>query len=123
MDQVFGKAKNDIQGLKAISAIEISTGLPIGSLVLDPSFDIDAASAYNAEVVKAKIKAKNAMGFEGELVEIIIIELSSQIHIIQPTPNEQYIIYLAADKASTNIGMTRKVVKQLAGELEVLLGE
>jgi len=60
--EAFEYAKSEIGGLKAISAVEVETGLAHGSLLIDPKFDLDAASAYNSEVLKAKIKAKNAMG-------------------------------------------------------------
>lgn len=112
--EAFGYAKKEIPGLKAISLVEVDTGLAHGSLIVDKSFDLEAASAYNSEVLKAKIKAKNAMGMTKEKIDLIIIELSSQIHMIQPTPNEKYLIYIAADRASTNIGITRKIVLEVS---------
>lgn len=120
MDVAFQNVKSNVTGLKAISAVEVSSGLSEGSLIVDKTFDLEAASAYNSEVLKAKIKAKNAMGMNKEKVEIIIIELTSQIHIIQPTPNEKYLIYMAADRSSTNLGIARKAVKEAAKELESL---
>ena len=121
MNEAFKKVKNALSGLKALSAVEVESGLSEGQLLVDSSFDLEAASAYNAEVLKAKIKAKNAMGMTKETVEMIIIELSSQIHIIQPTPNEKYLVYMAADRSTTNVGMARKVMKDVAKELQVLL--
>lgn len=114
----FEYAKSEISGLKAISAVEVATGLAHGSLLLDKSFDLDAASAYNSEVLKAKIKAKNAMGMEKEKVELMIIELSSQIHMIQPTPNEKFLVYMAADKSTTNIGIARKIIVEVSKRIE-----
>lgn len=116
--EAFEYAKAEISGLKAISVVEVATGLAHGSLVVDKTFDLDAASAYNSEVLKAKIKAKNAMGMEKEKIDLIIIELSSQIHMIQPTPNEQFLIYMAADKANTNMGITRKIVLEISKKVE-----
>ncbi len=121
INEAFKKVKNALSGLKALSAVEVESGLSEGQLLVDSSFDLEAASAYNAEVLKAKIKAKNAMGMTKETVEMIIIELSSQIHIIQPTPNEKYLVYMAADRSTTNVGMARKVMKDVAKELQVLL--
>ena len=118
--EAFEYAQSEIPGLKAISAVEIETGLAHGSLVVDKSFDLDAASAYNAEVVKAKIKAKNAMGMTKEKVELMIIELSHQIHMIQPTPNEKFVVYMAADR-SANIGITRKAVLEVSKRIEASL--
>lgn len=116
--EAFEYAQNEIPGLKAISAVEIETGLAHGQLVLDPAFDLDAASAYNAEVVKAKIKAKNAMGMNKEKIELMFIELTSQIHLLQPTPNEKFIVYLAADRKEANMGITRKAIKEVSNRIQ-----
>ncbi|MBR11119.1 MAG: hypothetical protein CMP48_25985 [Rickettsiales bacterium] len=120
VEKAFEHAKKEISGLKAISAVEVESGLSHGSLIVDEKFDLDAASAYNAEVIKAKIKAKNAMGMQKEKIDLMIIELSSQIHLIQPTDDEKYIIYMAADKSS-NVGIVRKVMKSISGEVQSAL--
>ncbi|WP_258101519.1 hypothetical protein [Marinoscillum pacificum] len=120
VEKAFEVAKKEITGLKAISAVEVESGLSHGSLIVDEKFDLDAASAYNAEVIKAKIKAKNAMGMQKEKIDLMIIELTSQIHLIQPTDDEKYIIYMAADKSS-NVGMVRKVMKSISGEVQSAL--
>ncbi|WP_258103965.1 hypothetical protein [Marinoscillum sp. MHG1-6] len=119
--EVFEEAKAELGGLKAISAVEIASGLSHGSLVVDTKFDLDAASAYNAEVIKAKIKAKNAMGMQKEKIDIMIIELTSQIHVIQPTDNEKFIIYMAADKSASNMGLIRKVMLGIAKDVQSTL--
>lgn len=121
IDAAFQEAKEGIAGLKAISAVEIASGLAHGSLIIDKSFDLDAASAYNSEVLKAKMKAKNAMGMEKENIDIIIIELTSQIHIIQPTDNGKYLIYMAADRSTTNVGIARKIILDVGKKIQSTL--
>lgn len=121
IEAIFEQAKNDISGLKAISAVEVASGLAHGSLIVDKAFDLDAASAYNSEVLKAKIKAKDAMGMSKEKIDIIIIELTSQIHIIQPTENNKYLIYMAADRGSTNVGITRKIILDVGQKVQAAL--
>ncbi len=118
IDKAFEEAKENISGLKAISAVEVETGLAIGSLIVDPAFDLDAASAYNSEVLKAKMKAKKAMGMDKEKIDIIIIELTSQIHLIQPTANAKYLVYIAADRSSTNIGISRRIALEVGKKVE-----
>lgn len=118
IQETFEYAKAEIGGLKAISAVEISTGLAHGSLIVDEAFDLDAASAYNSEVIKAKIKAKNAMGMEKESIELMIIELNSQIHMIQPTEDEKFLVYMAAEKGATNIGITRKIMLEVSKKIQ-----
>lgn len=115
---VFKEVGDELAGLKALSLVELETGLTIDSFIVDEKFDMDAAAAYNAEVVKAKIKAKNAMGLSNERIEAMIIELNTQIHIIQPTPDEKMIIYLAADSKKTNLGMARKAAKTASLDIQ-----
>ncbi len=115
---VFKEVGDELGGLKALSLVELETGLTIDSFLVDEKFDMDAAAAYNAEVVKAKIKAKNAMGLGNEHIEAMIIELNTQIHIIQPTPDEKMIIYLAADSKKTNLGMARKAAKTASLDIQ-----
>lgn len=118
---VFQEVKSQLTGLKAISAVEVETGLPYSTLVVDPSFDLEAASAYNAEVLKTKIRAKNAMGMTNEKVELMIIELTNQIHMIQPTPDEQSLVYMAADRTSTNLGIARKVMMEASRKIQAII--
>jgi hypothetical protein len=114
IEQAFEYAKKEMNGLKAISLVDVSSGLSHGSLIIDTKFDLDAASAYNAEVLKAKVKAKSAMGMAKENIEIMIIELTSQIHMILPLAGDKYLIYAAADRSNSNIGIARKVMIEVA---------
>jgi hypothetical protein len=51
----------------------------------------------------------------------MIIELSSQVHMIQPTPNEKFLVYMAAEKGATNMGITRKVMMEVSKRIEASL--
>ncbi|MBC6400860.1 MAG: hypothetical protein GDA51_08815 [Ekhidna sp.] len=118
IEEAFKEAREGIAGLKAISVVEVETGLAIDSMNLDKAFDIDAASAYNSEVLKAKIKAKNAMGMEKEEIDLILIELTTQNHLIQPSPNGKYLVYIATDKSSSNIGITRRIALSVGKKVQ-----
>jgi len=121
IESILEEAKSEIAGLKAISIVEVETGLARGSLTIDNAFDLEAASAYNSEVLKAKIKAKNAMGMQKEAINIIIIELSNQIHIIQPSGNAKFLVYIATDSTSSNLGIARKVALSIGKKVEEVL--
>ncbi|MDE0472781.1 MAG: hypothetical protein OXH57_12660 [Ekhidna sp.] len=114
----FEEAKAGITGLKAISVVEVESGLAIDSMILDKDFDLEAAGAYNAEVLKAKIKAKNAMGMDKERIDLILIELTTQNHLIQPSPNGKYLVYIAVDKNTSNIGITRKIALSVGKKVQ-----
>ncbi|RUT69823.1 hypothetical protein D0817_14500 [Flavobacterium cupreum] len=113
----LNEMKTNVNGFIAIAVTEIESGLSFGNLSLDPSFDPELAAAYNLEVVKAKLNAVKALNLNQE-IEDILITLSSQIHIIDISPNKKFMIYLAADSTKANLGMTRAILKKHKLELE-----
>ena len=114
----MNEMKANVSGLIAIAVTEIETGLSFGSLSLDKSFDVELASAYNLEVVKAKLKAIDALDLGSNDIEDILITLTDQIHIIDISPSKVFMIYLAADRTKSNLGMTRALLRKYKGELE-----
>ncbi|MCD0464663.1 hypothetical protein [Flavobacterium sp. ENC] len=113
----LNEMKTNVNGFIAIAVTEIESGLSFGNLSLDPSFDPELAAAYNLEVVKAKLNAVKALNLNQD-IEDILITLSSQIHIIDISPNKKFMIYLAADSSKANLGMTRAILKKHKLELE-----
>lgn len=117
----FGEdLKNNVSGFIAVSVTEVKTGVSYYSLSVDPSFDPELASAYNLEVVKAKFNAIKALNLD-QTIENIMINLSSQIHIIDISENNDYFIYLAVDANKANLGMTKallnKYKKDIVGKI------
>lgn len=113
----LNEMKNNVNGFIAVSITEIETGLSFGNLTADTNFDPELAAAYNLEVVKAKLNAVQALNLQQE-IEDILITLTDQIHIIDISPNNKFMIYLAADAKKANLGMTRAVLKKYKVELE-----
>lgn len=113
----LNEMKTNVNGFIAIAVTEIESGLSFANLSLDPSFDPELAAAYNLEVVKAKLNAVKALNLNQD-IEDILITLSSQIHIIDISPNKKFMIYLAADSTKANLGMTRAILKKHKLELE-----
>ncbi len=114
----INEMKTNINGFIAVAVVEIETGLTFGSYSAKPDFDVELAAAYNIEVVKAKLKAVEALGLAGNDIEDILITLTTQLHILDISPSKRFMIYLSADKAKANLGMTRGVLKKYKVELE-----
>jgi hypothetical protein len=77
-------------------------------------FDLTVASAYNSELVKQKMKIMRALNLKSSL-EDMVLTLTDQIHVIKLMPGGASFLYLAADRASTNLAILRTaVVKQTA---------
>lgn len=108
--------KENISGFIAVSVTEVETGMSYSSLTVDPNFDPELASAYNLEVVKAKMKAIKALGLEQKINDILIT-LTNQLHIIDVSDDEKYFIYLAVDSSKANLGMTRAVLSRFKKDI------
>lgn len=103
--------KENINGFIAVSVTEVETGMSYCSLTVKPEFDPELASAYNLEVVKAKLNALRALGLNQKINDILIT-LTDQIHIIDVSEDGRYFIYLAVDSTKANLGLTRATLSK-----------
>lgn len=105
---VFKKIEAEVPGFIAASLVDLESGLTLGVYSARPDFDLSVASAYNSEIVKAKMKAIKALNLKSTL-EDMLLTLSDQIHLIKlVTP--QTFVYFAADKGQTNLAIVRNAV-------------
>ncbi|EKT3957762.1 hypothetical protein NTJ28_001752 [Flavobacterium psychrophilum] len=120
LNQFGEELKKNVSGFIAVAVTEIKSGVSYYSLSVDKDFDPELAAAFNLEVVKAKLNAINALGLN-QSIDDILINLSSQIHIIDISENNEYFIYLAVDASKANLGMTKallnKYKKEISGNL------
>jgi hypothetical protein len=115
--QQFGdEVKQNIPGYIAVTVTEIKSGISYFSDSSVSSFDPELASAFNLEVVKAKLNAIKALGLD-QNIDDIMITLSNQIHIIDISENNEYFIYLAVDSNKANLGMTKALLNKFKKEI------
>jgi len=115
--KLFGEElKKNVPGYIAVAVTEIKSGISYYSNSAIADFDPELASAFNLEVVKAKLNAINALGLN-ETIDDIMITLSSQIHIIDVADNNEYFIYLAVDSTKANLGMTKALLNKYKKEI------
>ncbi|WP_264535381.1 hypothetical protein [Flavobacterium sp. N1736] len=108
--------KENINGFIAVSVTEVETGMSYCSLSLNPNFDPELASAYNLEVVKAKLSAIKALGLDQKINDILIT-LTDQIHILDVSEDGKYFIYLAVDSSKANLGLTRATLAKFKKDI------
>ena len=114
----FGEdLQKNVPGFIAVSIAEIQSGMSYFSLSDVSDFDPELASAFNLEVVKAKMNAISALGLKNQIVSDIMITLTSQIHIIDISDNNMYMIYLAVDSTKANLGMTKSILNKYKKEI------
>ena len=115
IQDTFEKVANDIPGFIAASLVDLDSGMTLGAKSTRADFDLTAASAYNSEMVKQKLKIMKALNLRTTL-EDMLLTLGDQIHLIKIVTPTSF-IYLAADRASTNLAIVRNAVNKHAATL------
>ncbi len=109
---------SEIQGFIGGCLVDSETGLMLASEG-GGKMDLEAASAMNTQVVKAKLQAMEALKLDDE-IEDILISLGKQYHLIRPlASNPSVFIYAALDRKTSNLGMARIKVKAVEGQLSI----
>jgi len=108
--EAFENISNDVPGFMAVSLVDLDSGMTLAVRSARPDFDLAVASAYNSELVKQKLKIMKALDLKTNL-EDMILTLGDQIHFIKLLSPTVF-IYLAADRAGSNIAIVRTVVNK-----------
>jgi hypothetical protein len=106
--ETFDKIQSEIPGFIAASLVDLETGMTLSTKSSRPDFDLSVASAFNAELVKQKLKTMKALNLKSNL-EDILLTLSDQLHMIKFVTPKTF-VYLAADKANSNLAIVRATV-------------
>lgn len=114
--EVLEKIQNDASGFIAASLVDLDSGMTLAVRSVRPDFDLTAASAYNSELVKQKLKIMNTLQLSGS-IEDMLISLTDQIHLIKLI-NSSTFLYLAVDRSQSNLAIVRSAVSRHAGELD-----
>lgn len=112
-NRVVSELGDNITGFIGASVVDLDTGMALASNVSQQGFDLEMASAYNSEMVKAKLKTIQALNIQTDLEDMLLI-LGDQLHLIRMlSPNT--FLYLAARRASTNLAILRSNVNRITG--------
>ncbi len=115
IQDAFDRVANDIPGFIAASLVDLESGMTLGARSARSDFDLTAASAYNSEIIKQKLKIMKALNLRTTL-EDILLTLGDQIHLIKIISPSSF-VYLAADRAATNLAIVRNAVNKHAAAL------
>lgn len=119
LDQLMSSLQS-VKGFIGAAVANATSGMTMMTAGGTANFDIEVAAAANAEVIKAKIEAMDALGFTGkEHIEDILTTLDSQYHLIRLYKKDPSIfIYLALDKASANLALARRTLLRAEESLD-----
>src|SRR5262245_11391987 len=115
IQDVFERVANDIPGFIAASLVDLESGMTLGARSVRHDFDLTAASAYNSEMVKQKMKIMKALNLR-TVLEDMLITLGDQIHLIKLITPTSF-VYLAADRAQPNLAIVRNAVAKHTSSL------
>ena len=119
LDKFVQAIRTNVPGFIAVSVTEVKSGVSYVAASADPNLDPNLASAYNLEVVKAKMSALRILGLEDkEKIEDILITLTNQIHVIDLAPNGNYFVFLVVDSSKANLGITRSLLARYKKDLQ-----
>ena len=104
----FDKVASEMPGYMAASLVDLESGMTLGLKSVRPDFDLAAASAYNSEMVKQKLKIMKALNLKTTL-EDMLITLGEQIHVIKMVAPTTF-IYLVVDRSASNLAIVRNVL-------------
>jgi hypothetical protein len=108
---VFSKIEGDVSGVIAAAAVDLESGMTLAAKSNRAEFDLAAASAYNSELVKQKMKIMRTLNLKSSL-EDMLITLSDQLHLIRFLPGGTSFLYLAVDRNGTNLAIVRNAVSK-----------
>ncbi len=103
----------DVRGFIGACLVDGDSGVMLESHVGAGGFDVDAAAAANAELMKAKTAAMKALGKEHGIGDVLIT-LGGQYHLVRPlSRNPGTFLFVALDRHTANLGMARLAVKKV----------
>lgn len=110
LSDVLERIQGDANGFIAASLVDLDSGMTLAVKSLRSDFDLTAASAYNSELVKQKLKIMRTLGLQGG-IEDMLISLTDQIHLVKLVGPNTF-LYLAVDKKQSNIAIVRSAVNK-----------
>ena len=107
--QVVDQLADNIQGFIGASIVDLDSGMPLATRTSRPDFDLDVASAYNSEMVKAKLNTMRLLNIDSGL-EDMLLTLGDQLHLIKLVGGGAF-VYVAADRGATNLALLRNATQ------------
>ena len=106
-----------IEGAIAAALVDWESGMTLGTV--GSGMDIDLAAAGNTNVIRAKMSVMRDLKLKGT-IEDILITLTEQYHLIRLLDGHTNLfLYLALNRAHSNLGLARHRLSNIEKELEI----
>jgi predicted regulator of Ras-like GTPase activity (Roadblock/LC7/MglB family) len=108
---------SQIDGFLGATLFDTDSGLSLAMTSGSP-VNLEVAAAGNTEVIKAKRRAAAALNLN-DSIEDILITLGKQYHVIRPLEGSPTLcLYVAMDRAKSNLAMARHQLKTFEKSLD-----
>ncbi|KZM73484.1 hypothetical protein IU500_30160 [Nocardia terpenica] len=121
------RAGMSVDGAVGIALVDYDSGMVLGKQGGNALLDLEVAGAVNTEVVRAKMRAIEALQLD-DAIEDILITLGGQYHIIRPLENRtpgaradsgKLFLYFVLDRSRANLALARHQLRRLEQAVSV----
>lgn len=106
-----------LDGSLCAALVDYHSGMLLGSA--GSGVDMELAAAGNTEVMRAKMKAMQALGIK-DTIDDMLITLGKQYHILRPSASSPGLfLYYVLDKSRANLALARRKVQDAEQNLDV----
>ncbi|MCL9809284.1 hypothetical protein [Flavobacterium luminosum] len=115
--KLFGDTiAKEMPGFISISIIEVKSGITFFSKNSNKNFDLEHASRFALEIIRAQLNANYTLG-KNQTIEDIVVMLSDQLQILKMSENNDYFIYLVVNASKANLAFTRALLNKSIKEI------
>lgn len=97
--------------LLAVAVIDIESGQALAAHSTTATLAPAKAAPHNAEVVRQKRRALQALALPDEKIEDILITLREQLHLLRVMQDDKRLLYLVVSPQDTNLAIARDVLR------------
>lgn len=120
LQQMLERFSAEVPHFVSTDIVDTESGLSIGGVTADATFDAAAAAASYAEVIKASQQTSQLLGFGRESTEDILITLRD-VYVLLRMLGPDYYQGLAVNRAG-NLGLARALMKKYQRSFFQFLG-
>lgn len=115
--KLFGEnISKEMPGFVALSVVDVKSGNLYYSKRNDNKFDIESASKFALEMIRAQLNANDFLK-QKQNIDDITITLTNQFQFLKISQNNSYFIYLIADSSKANLTFTKAILNKQVAEI------
>ncbi|AYN04773.1 hypothetical protein EAG11_11825 [Flavobacterium sp. 140616W15] len=115
--KLFGEnISKEMPGFVALSVIDIKSGNIYYSKKNNKNFNIESASKFALEMIRAQLNANDFLKSD-QSIDDITITLTNQYQFLKISQNNSYFIYLVADSSKANLAFTKAILNKQISEI------